>query len=121
MKKLLFTLLLMCSTPVFAGVVDIISPFNYQTTGKNVKVTFSVNAGTLMILPSKILLIINNIPVKEIPYHSSKYFQINDLADGPYTVRIALFDNSKQMVHITEPVKFTVREKPIKLAPMVTN
>ena len=120
MKKLLFMCLFLLSVSASAKVVDINSPFNYQTTGKNVKVTFSVNAATLMILPSKILLIINDIPVKEISYHSSKYFQINDLADGTYTIKIALFDSSKKMVHITDPIKFNVREKPLKVAPMAT-
>ena len=102
-----------------AKVVDIYSPFNYQTVfTKNgeVKITFNVNATTLWNLPSMMILYINRIEQKRVKYGSTSYFTVNGVPDGKYTINIGLEGVDKRMMYLSDPVTFNVKRGEIAVA-----
>lgn len=125
MKKLLASSLMLSSllfgavNVVEAKVVDIYSPFNYQTVfTKNgeVKITFNVNATTLWNLPSMMILYINRIEQKRVKYGSTSYFTVNGVPDGKYTINIGLEGVDKRMMYLSDPVTFNVKRGEIVVA-----
>ena len=121
MRKLLAVILVLCSFTASADIIDVTSPFNYQTVTKDIRINFRVNATTLSgQMPSKVVLYINNQEVKTIPYHASKYFNVTNLEDGQYIINLALKGVDKKTIFITQPIKFYVRNAPLELVPMRT-
>lgn len=99
--------------------IVITSPIQYQTVYSPegmLKINYRVNATTLFVIPEDLVLYINGIEQKRIRVNSSRYFNINGMPEGKFTIMIAAFAHDKRMVAMSQEITFNMRHDGFKTA-----
>jgi len=125
MKKLLLLSFLFATMFAFRAnaigveAIVITSPIQYQTVYSPegmLKINYRVNATTLFVIPEDLVLYINGIEQKRIRVNSSRYFNINGMPEGKFTIMIAAFAHDKRMVAMSQEITFNMRHDGFKTA-----